>query len=202
MANRRRFTGDPSRLPPLLYQANRLGVCTDRVALGVDSTWAASRPTGPRPRAGRSGCGQGASRHSGSASCRFFSRRSSRQPRRRARGSSPDWIGRPRRCAWSGSNAAGAPTRASRSTTGVTRHQRVLDLLRTEPGLTSEEIRVRLIGPRGTVSAYQPVAALTELRESGLVVADGNVPERYFPVALVHGNAQVDRRPGGRLEVA
>ena len=59
MANRRRFTGDPSRLPPLLYQANRLGVCTDRVALGVDSTWAASRPTGPRPRAGRSGCGQG-----------------------------------------------------------------------------------------------------------------------------------------------
>ena len=80
----------------------------------------------------------------------------------------------------------------------MTRHQRVLDLLRTEPGLTSEEIRVRLIGPRGTVSAYQPVAALTELCESGLVVADGNVPERYFPVALVHEKAQVT---GGRVVV-
>ena len=69
----------------------------------------------------------------------------------------------------------------------MTRRQRILEVLRLEPGKTSEELRQSLYGPHGTVSPYRPDAILAELCEKGIIAGNGDYPERFFPVARVQG---------------
>ncbi len=67
------------------------------------------------------------------------------------------------------------------------RRQRILEVLRLEPGQTREELRQSLYGAHGTVSLYQADAILAELREKGIIAGNGDYPERYYPVARVQG---------------
>ena len=80
----------------------------------------------------------------------------------------------------------------------MTKRRRILELLRLEPGLTSEELRQRLYGPNGTISPYRPDAVLADLRDKQIILGDGAVPQRFFPVALVHPK---DRKTAHRVVV-
>ena len=70
----------------------------------------------------------------------------------------------------------------------MTKRERVLHLLRLEPGQTSDELRRRLHGPRGDMARYRPDALLAQLRSQGLVVGNGDFPQRHYPVAVVQGD--------------
>ena len=70
----------------------------------------------------------------------------------------------------------------------LTTHERVLHLLRLEPAQTSEELRRRLRNPHGAVARYRPDALLAELCNQGLIVGNGDCPQRHFPVAVVQGD--------------
>ena len=70
----------------------------------------------------------------------------------------------------------------------MTRRERVLHLLRLEPGQTSEELRRRLRNPHGAMTRSRPDAPLAQLRDQGLIVGNGDFPQRHYPVAVVQGD--------------
>ena len=70
----------------------------------------------------------------------------------------------------------------------MTKREQVLHLLRLEPGQTSEELRQRLRNRDGAMARYRPEAQLAHLRNQGLIVGNGDFPERHYPVAVVQGD--------------
>ena len=70
----------------------------------------------------------------------------------------------------------------------MTNRQRVLDLMRADPGLTGEELRERLPGPNGTVSPYRSESIRAERQAQGLIPGNGDFPHRRFPAAIIDRN--------------
>ena len=70
----------------------------------------------------------------------------------------------------------------------MTKRQRVLGLMRADPGLTSEELRLRLLGPNGTVSPYRPDPIRADPPAQGLIVGNDDSPRRRFPVSIIDRN--------------
>lgn len=64
----------------------------------------------------------------------------------------------------------------------------MFDVLRLEPGQTSDELRKRQRNPNGAMARTRPYALLADLRNQGLIVGNGDVPQRHYPVAVVQGN--------------
>ena len=80
----------------------------------------------------------------------------------------------------------------------MTKRKRIMEHLRLESALTSEELWQRLCGPVGAISPCRPDAVLAGLRDKQVVLGDGADPQRFFPLALVHPD---DRKPAQRIVV-
>ena len=76
----------------------------------------------------------------------------------------------------------------------MTKRQRVLELIRTNPGLTSSDLLGRLYDPDGSPAIYRPDGILSDLRKKGLIRSDGGWPQRYYPIAVGHVDEEQDAK--------